>query len=126
MSDYTAEDVQRVVREWKIPSDEAERLLDVHGDALRVGATDGGTEQAPGTLILVNHGCRTTWHHSVSFDGSNQGHDHGTACGQAIDCDAIKEVRMELAEWNDLDKKSCCDECAGSVRSLAPNTEADP
>ena len=45
MSDYTSEDVRRVVREWKIPSDEAERLLDFHGDAFLVEATDGGTDE---------------------------------------------------------------------------------
>jgi len=45
VSDYTREDVRRVVREWKIPSDEAERLLDLHSDALLVGATDGGTDE---------------------------------------------------------------------------------
>ena len=36
MSDYTREDVRRVVREWKIPSDEAERLLDFHGDEVEL------------------------------------------------------------------------------------------
>jgi hypothetical protein len=73
------------------------------------------TDSAPGTLILVDHGSRMTWHHSVSFDG----YEHGTACGQGVS-HAVDEVRMDLEEWADLDAASCCDECAGSVRSLVP------
>lgn len=78
------------------------------------------TEDAPGTLILVDHGSRETWHHSVAFDG----YTHSTACGQGIGAgSATLEVRMEIADWHDLDSRDCCDECAGSVRSLQPDTE---
>lgn len=83
-----------------------------------VGVTDG-TEQAPGTLILVDYGTRETWHHSVSFDKW----EHATACGQAIGCGATNEVRMDISEWFDLETHRCCDECAGSVCSLAPGNE---
>ena len=76
------------------------------------------SESAPGTLILVDHGSRLTWHHSVSFDGR----EHGTACGQGVS-DAVDEVRLDILEWANLDKTSCCDECAGSVRSLVPTLE---
>lgn len=80
-----------------------------------------GTEQAPGTLILVDHGTRETWHHSVSFDGD----EHATACGQGISCSAVNEVQMNISEWFDLETRRCCDECAGSVRSLATNDEQE-
>jgi hypothetical protein len=76
------------------------------------------TESYPGTLILVNHGSRTTWHHSVSFDGR----EHGTACGQGVGPDPIDEVCLNIEEWDHLDGRSC-DECAGSVRSLASGTD---
>ena len=82
-------------------------------------ATAEATESAPGTLILVDHGSRTTWHHSVVFNG----YEHETACGRAVGCGATDEVRLEIADWHDLDRKSCCDECAGSVRSLSPDAE---
>jgi hypothetical protein len=77
------------------------------------------SEFYPGTLILVDHGSRTTWHHSVSFNGR----EHGTACGQGVGPDPIDEVRLNISEWHDLEGTSRCDECAGSVRSLVPRTE---
>jgi hypothetical protein len=52
------------------------------------------TEQAPGTLIHVDHGSRETWHHSVAFNG----YEHETACGLAVGCGATNEVRMEIAD----------------------------
>ena len=79
------------------------------------------SEQAPGTLILVDHGSRKTWHHSVHFDG----YDHGTACGMAVDCDDVRHVCIDLSEWSDLDTSECCDECAGSVRSLCLETSQE-
>lgn len=78
-----------------------------------------GTEQAPGTLILVDYGTRETWHHSVSFDKW----EHATACGQAIGCGATNEVLMNISEWFDLQTRRCCDECAGSVRSRVSGTD---
>jgi len=80
--------------------------------------SEDDTEQAPGTLIHVDHGPRETWHHSVAFDG----YQHETACGQAVDCDEFDELRMDIAEWDDLNSKHCCDECAGAVRSLHTGT----
>ncbi len=79
---------------------------------------DGGTTNygpAEGTLIRVDHGDRKTWHHSVSFDG----YEHETACGQVLTCDRFDELRREIADWDDLESTACCDECAGSVRSMA-------
>lgn len=83
--------------------------------------TARATKDAPGTLIRVDHGTRQTWHHSVAFDG----YTHGTACGQAVDCDEFDELRMDLSDWSDFDPQECCDECAGSVRSLCPELDRD-
>lgn len=81
-----------------------------------------GSERAPGTLIHVDHGSRETWHHSVWFDGVQT---HETACGQYVNCDEFDDLRMDISDWPDLDPKDCCDECAGSVRSLSTDTEQD-
>ena len=84
------------------------------------------TEDAPGTLIRVDHGDRRTWHHSVTFDG----YTHGTACGLEVECDEFDELLREISEWTGLETEQCCDECAGSVRSLLPDEpetgEIDP
>jgi len=74
------------------------------------------SEQAPGTLIRVDNGRRDTWHHSVAFDG----YRHETACGMAVD--EVGEVEMDLSEWFDREEFRC-DECAGSVRSLCPDSD---
>jgi hypothetical protein len=74
------------------------------------------TPDAPGTAIRVDHGARETWHHSVAFDG----YEHETACGQGIGPAPVLDVEMDVSAWPDLEGMTagCCDECAGSVRSL--------
>ena len=79
------------------------------------------TDQATGTLIRVNHGAREMWHHSVEFDG----YEHETACGQSFECHEVNCVLLEISAWGDIYKQRCCDECAGSVRSLSPGGERD-
>lgn len=75
-------------------------------------------EKVRGTLIRADHGSRKTWHHSVEFDGFDT---HETACGQSVECEEFDELIMEIEEWDQLDPNLCCDECAGSVRSLLPD-----
>jgi len=74
---------------------------------------------APGTLVRVSHGSRSTWHHSVRFNG----YEHDTACGQTAACEAVESVDLDLDSWRSLDDRTCCDECAGSVRALLDDSD---
>ena len=79
---------------------------------------------APGTAICVDHGARKTWHHSVAFDGT----EHETACGQGIFPEAVLDVEMDLAAWDDLEDAEAletgrCDESTGSVWALVPELD---
>jgi len=77
----------------------------------------------PGTAILVDHGVRETWHHSVAFDGR----EHTTVCGQAVWRAPIRAVVRDLTADTEVDPPAdgWCSECRGSVQSMQSETLSD-
>lgn len=77
-----------------------------------------GNDQSRGqeTAILVDHGVRETWHHSVAFDGR----EYTTACGQVVWLAPIRAVVHDLTANTPTDSSAdgWCSECRRSVQSV--------